>query len=231
LAKRNRAILSFEEEKQCEAKGYSRIAGIDEVGRGCLAGPVVAAAVIIPRRKRAAAWYKKVNDSKLLTAAQREEVFEYIRDEASSTGVGIIPPEFIDAEGMTRAVQMAMKTSLGQLSPPAEFVLIDYFTIPDLLLPQKGVPDGDSDCFSIACASIVAKVSRDRLMLEMDLTYPGYELASNKGYGTREHMEGLRKLGPCPIHRRSFQPVRDIIQGIFVETSQWTRADQDQIES
>jgi ribonuclease HII len=231
LVRPSKKLLLFKEEKVCESQGYQRIAGIDEVGRGCLAGPVVAAAVVIPRRKRAAAWYRKVNDSKLLTAEQREEVFQYIQAEALSTGVGIVSHGIIDAQGMTCAVQRAMKMSLEKLSPPAEFVLIDYFTVPDLYLPQKGVANGDSEGFSIACASIVAKVTRDKLMLEMDSVYPGYGLARNKGYGTPEHLDCLRKLGPCPIHRRSFQPVRDILQGIFIETSQWVGCDQDKFET
>lgn len=215
-------LLKFKEEKLCEQEGYHLIAGIDEVGRGCLAGPVVAAAVIMPRDKRAS-WFKKVRDSKLLTSEQREFLSPYIHKAAISIGTGVVYPDIIDSRGMTKAVRLAMKLAIEKLLPQPDFILIDYFTIPNLILPQKGVEDGDTLCFSIACASIVAKVFRDHMMVELDQKYPGYGFARHKGYGTEEHVACLRKLGPSPIHRNSFQPVKNFAQLSF-EDIQYKRS-------
>jgi ribonuclease HII len=201
---------SFAEEEMFIAQGYQRIAGIDEVGRGALAGPVVAAAVILPCHIEAP-WFAEVRDSKLLTPARRELLFHRIHEVAISIGIGLTPHDFIDAQGIIKATRLAMKLAVGKLSPPAESLLIDYMRLPEVRLPQKGVIDGDNLCFSIACASIIAKVARDRLMVEFDRVYPGYGLARHKGYGTREHVECLIRLGPCPIHRQSFKPVREIM--------------------
>jgi len=201
---------SFTEEKILEAQGYQLIAGIDEAGRGSLAGPVVAAAVILPVNVNAP-WLDKVKDSKLLSPAKREFLFPLIYEVVISVGIGVVPHEVIDARGIVKATQLAMKLAIDQLSPPPESLLIDYMLLPEVSLPQKGITDGDSLCFSIACASIVAKVTRDRLMIEMDKVYPGYRLAQHKGYGTREHFSRLHQLGPCPIHRQSFHPVKDMI--------------------
>jgi ribonuclease HII len=202
---------TFIEEKKLEAQGYRRIAGIDEAGRGALAGPVVAAAVILPRRINAP-WLEQVNDSKRLSPARRTLLFHYIHESAVSIGIGVVRHEVVDAEGIVGATRLAMKLAVGQLLPPAESLLIDYMHLPEVPLPQKGITYGDSLCFSIACASIIAKVTRDKLMVEFDGTYPGYGLAQHKGYGTRKHIACLNKLGPCPIHRRSFRPVRELIQ-------------------
>ncbi len=199
------------EEQACRAQGYSFIAGIDEVGRGCLAGPVVASAVIMTPGQRLP-WYKRVKDSKLLTSQQRAELSPYIHGSAVSVGTGAVDSYLIDQIGMTAAVHLAMLRAVTRLRPQPDFLLIDYLTVPTLEYPQKGVEDGDTLCFSIACASIVAKVYRDRLMIEFDRRYPGYGLARHKGYGTAEHMACLRKLGPSPIHRRLFQPVRNASQ-------------------
>jgi len=209
---RNNVLLmpSFTEEKMLEAQGYQRIAGIDEVGRGALAGPVVAAAVILPCQI-GAPWLDQVKDSKQLSPARRELLFHHIHEIAISIGIGMTPSEVIDAQGIIKATRLSMKLAIDQLSPPPESLLIDYMLLPEVLLPQKGIKDGDSICFSIACASIVAKVARDQLMIELDKTYPGYGLAQHKGYGTKEHLSCLRRLGPSPIHRRSFKPVRDIM--------------------
>jgi len=122
------------------------------------------------------------------------------------------PPEIIDAQGIIKATQLAMKLAIDQLSPPPESLLIDYMRLPEVPLPQKGITYGDRLCFSIACASIIAKVARDRLMIELDRNYPGYGLAQHKGYGTEKHLSCLHQLGPSPIHRQSFRPVRDIIE-------------------
>jgi len=202
-------MLSLAEEKALYAQGYRYVAGIDEAGRGPLAGPVVAAAVVLPKRIKRSVWVEKVKDSKLLTPLQRENLFDSIKDTVISFGIGMISSQTIDIQGIAKATRLAMKQAVDQLSPPAEYLLIDYFKLPEVRLPQKGVIEGDSICFSIACASIIAKVVRDRLMVEFDKLYPGYGLADHKGYGTRKHLECLRRLGPCPIHRRSFQPVQE----------------------
>lgn len=204
-------IPSFAQEKMLEAQGYRFIAGVDEVGRGALAGPVVAAAVILPNDMDAP-WLKQVRDSKQLSPAKREVLYGYISKMAIAAGIGMVHHEIIDSGGIIKATQMAMKSAIEQLSPLPEFVLIDYMYLPEVTLPQKGIKYGDSLCFSIACASIVAKVTRDRLMVELDRVYPGYRLAEHKGYGTSEHLACLGRLGPSPIHRHSFQPVKEIIQ-------------------
>jgi len=204
-------LPSFAEEKMFEVQGYRLIAGIDEVGRGPLAGPVMAAAVILPRNIDAP-WLTLVRDSKQLSPARRELLFHHIHEVAISIGVGLVDSEVIDGQGIAKATRLAMKLAVEQLKPPPESLLIDYMSLPEVKLPQKRITKGDSLCFSIACASIIAKVTRDHLMIELDRTYPGYRLAQHKGYGTREHFACLRRLGPSPIHRRSFKPVRDLIQ-------------------
>ena len=201
---------SFVEERTFEAQGYRLIAGIDEAGCGALAGPLVAAAVILPLNLETP-WVCRVRDSKQLTPNIRRVLLESIYEVAISVGTGTVPHHVIDAQGLTKARRLAMKLATEQLSPLPECLLIDYLKLPEVALPQKGITNGDKLCFSIACASIVAKVTRDHLMEELDRTYPGYGLAQHKGYGTREHLACLRRLGPCPIHRRSYQPVREII--------------------
>jgi len=205
----NHQIPSFAEERALEAQGYRLIAGIDESGRGPLAGPVVAAAVILPCQLDAP-WLAQVKDSKQLSPAKREFLYNHIRETAITVGVGIVSHAIIDSQGIIKATRLAMKKALDHLSPPAESLLIDYMLLPEVPLPQKGITNGDSLCFSIACASIVAKVTRDRLMLKTDSTYPGYGFAQHKGYGTKEHLSCLRRLGPSPIHRRSFRPVNSL---------------------
>jgi len=204
-------IPSFAEEKKLAAQGYQLIAGIDEVGRGALAGPVVAAAVILPSKIKKARWLDEVKESKQLNSAQREFFSQRIQEIAISIGIGTSGCEVIDARGIIKATRLAMKLAIDQLSPPPQCLLIDYMLLPESPLPQKGITDGDSLCFSIACASILAKVARDRRMAELDKIYPGYGLAGHKGYGTKEHLACLHRLGPSPIHRRSFQPVKDLI--------------------
>jgi len=208
----NLQIPSFAEEERLEAQGYQLIAGVDEVGRGALAGPVVAAAVILPCRIDVP-WLTRVKDSKLLRPPEREYLFDCIKEKAIATGIGVVPHEVIDSQGIIKATRLAMKQAIDELSPPAESLLIDYMLLPEVILPQWGIKNGDRLCFSIACASIMAKVTRDRLMIELDRTYPGYGLAQHKGYGTKEHLSCLCRLGPSPIHRQSFKPVRDIIGG------------------
>ena len=201
---------TFNEEKKIWQRGYRYIAGIDEAGRGPLAGPVVAAAVILPGDFEAD-WKPLVNDSKQVSPSSREKLFPYIREMAISIGVGMSDAQTIDGKGIAKASRLAMKKAVDQLNPSAEFLLVDYFHIPEIKLPQKGITHGDCLCYSIACASIIAKVTRDHLMIELDETYPEYKFAEHKGYGTPEHLECLRRLGPSPIHRCSFQPVREMM--------------------
>ena len=221
---------SLAEEKILRAQGYQLIAGIDEVGRGALAGPVVAAAVILPSQIDAP-WLNQVRDSKQLTPARRQLLFGHIREIAISVGIGMVHRKEIDDQGIVKATRLAMKIAIDHLSPSPESLLIDYLCLPEVPLPQKGITNGDELCLSIACASIMAKVSRDRLMIELDGVYPGYGLAQHKGYGTKEHFSCLYRLGPSPIHRQSFQPVkgmihrsftklRGVIQGVAIQNNQ-----------
>ena len=201
---------TFSEEERANAQGYRLIAGIDEVGRGPLAGPVVAAAIILSRDSRPP-WLSRVRDSKQLTALERERLFPYICREALAVGTGTVSAEVIDAQGIVAATRLAMCYAVEQLRPAPDFLLIDALSLPALDLPQRGIIKGDTLSLSIAAASIVAKVTRDRLMVEMDALYPGYRLAKNKGYATPEHEEALQRLGACPIHRRTFAPVCEVL--------------------
>jgi len=204
-------IPSFAEEERLMAQGYQFIAGIDEAGRGSLAGPVVAAAVILPGNVNVP-WLDQIRDSKQLSPVRREFLFHHLYEVAISVGIGVVPHEVIDVRGIVKATQLAMKLAIEQLSPPAESLLIDYMRLPGIKLPQKAITNGDELCFSIACASIMAKVTRDQMMRELDGVYPGYGLAQHKGYGTKEHFSCLRRLGPSPVHRCSFRPVKDTIK-------------------
>ena len=179
---------------------YAMICGIDEVGRGPLAGPVVAGAVILPKDSR----ILYINDSKKLSAAKRDELYEIICAEAVSVGIGMANHERIDEINILQATYEAMRDAVGHLSLQPDLLLNDAVRIPGISVPQVPIIKGDAKSISIAAASIVAKVTRDRMMTEFDRIYPGYGFASNKGYGSKEHMEALRRLGPCPIHRRSF---------------------------
>ena len=201
-------VPTFVEEEELIAHGYKLIAGVDEVGRGPLAGPVVAAAVILPLEKRPS-WLSQVRDSKQLTASQRESIFGLVLESGMPFGVGSVSHEVIDERGIAPSTRLAMRRAIEQLSTRPDYLLIDFMRLPGIRIPQKSVVDGDSLCLSIALASIVAKVTRDRLMVKLDGQFPGYGLAQHKGYGTREHLEALQRLGPCPIHRKTFMPVRD----------------------
>ena len=194
---------TFNMEKQIWSKGYNLIVGIDEVGRGPLAGPVVAGAVILPQ-KPAKSWISQVRDSNELTEKKREKLSAIIKEKAVAWGLGMVSSEEIDTRGIMQATRMAMMMAVEQLSSTPQFLLVDAVKLPDLKLPQRAIIRGDKLCLSIACASIVAKVARDRMMADFDISYPGYGFSKHKGYGTREHMLSLQKLGPCPIHRRSF---------------------------
>jgi ribonuclease HII len=198
---------TFLEEQSLMEQGYEFVAGIDEVGRGALAGPVVATAIILPG-KIEATWLESVRDSKLLTSKSREYLFGLIEEMALAFGIGIVPAEKIDATGILHATKLAMRLAVGKLSPAPHFLLIDALRLPNLLIPQKGIIKGDRLCLSIACASILAKVTRDRLMAELELLHPGYGLAQNKGYGTADHLACLAQQGASPIHRKNFSGVR-----------------------
>lgn len=202
---------TFIEERRLEEQGYRFIAGLDEVGRGPLAGPVAAAAVILPLNLNTP-WLPLVRDSKQLTPKRREFLFPLIGRAAIAIGVGYVPPDVIDSQGIMRATRMAMCSAVELLPCPSDFLLIDHISLPELGLPQKNIIKGDSLSLSIACASIIAKVSRDRIMVALDDVYPGYGFARHKGYATREHLENLRRWGACPIHRRCFAPVRECIR-------------------
>jgi ribonuclease HII len=199
-------LPTFDEEVILQAQGFRLVAGVDEVGRGALAGPVMAAAVILPLGADFP-WLKLVRDSKQLSPRQRERIFELVKDAGVFFALGSVPHATIDAVGIVKATRMAMAQAVEALPSRPDFLLIDALSLPEVGMPQKGIIRGDQLSFSIACASIVAKVSRDRQMTELDGVYPGYGLARHKGYGTRQHLQCLCQLGPCAIHRRSFAPV------------------------
>lgn len=187
-------------EYEKEYTDYSYICGIDEVGRGPLAGPVVAGAVILP--KDCDILY--LNDSKQLSEKKREELYEIIMEKAVSTGLGFVSPERIDEINILQATYEAMREAIGALSQTPDLLLNDAVTIPEVSIRQIPIIKGDAKSISIAAASIIAKVTRDRLMVQYDSMFPEYGFAGNKGYGAQAHLDALRKFGPTPIHRRSF---------------------------
>ena len=195
-------------------QGYRLVAGLDEAGRGSWAGPVVAGAVMLPlgddRLEQA---LDGVRDSKALNPLERERLYHVIQAEALAVGVGMVPPGQIDELGIVPATKEAMALAIAQLPFPPDFLLIDFLRLLRLDYPQKSITHGDALSLSIAAASIVAKVSRDRFMIELDGQYPGYGFASHKGYGTPQHRAALDRLGPTPIHRFSYAPVRAAKQG------------------
>ncbi len=198
LAEINRSerMLSYEHEYEM----YSAICGIDEVGRGPLAGPVMAGAVILPRDHK----ILYLNDSKKLTAAKREELYDVIMQEAVAVGIGEASPQRIDEINILQATYEAMRMAIQNLKVSPDILLNDAVTIPGVSIRQVPIIKGDAKSASIAAASIVAKVTRDRLMCSYDEIYPGYGFAGHKGYGSSAHIEALKRLGPSPIHRRSF---------------------------
>ncbi len=191
------ALMTFEK-KAWETCQY--VAGMDEVGRGPLAGPVVTAAVILPRGHRILG----INDSKKLSASKREELYGQIMEEALAVGIGMNAPERIDQINILQATYEAMREAVGRLDPSPELLLNDAVMVPDLAVRQIPIIHGDAKSISIGAASIVAKVTRDRMMVDYETRYPGYGFAQNKGYGTADHIRALREMGPTPIHRRSF---------------------------
>lgn len=204
-------MLRFE--RQTWEKGFRRVAGVDEAGRGPLAGPVIAAALVFDQSYLETAAYQELaglTDSKKLSPSRRESFFAMLSGSpAVRYGVGRAEVEEIDSLNILRATHLAMRRALEALLVPPDHVLVDGLPVPGLPCPSTPIVRGDSLSLSIAAASIVAKVTRDREMVEMDLLYPQYGFAAHKGYGTAAHMQALLEYGPCPIHRISFRPVRD----------------------
>lgn len=209
LEKGRRRLLAYEKEVERSAAlqkyereyaAYRYICGIDEAGRGPLAGPVVAGAVILP--KDCDILY--INDSKKLSEKKREELYDIIMERAVAVGTGFSTPERIDEINILQATYEAMREAIDKLQPAPDLLLNDAVTIPQVSIKQVPIIKGDAKSISIGAASIVAKVTRDRLMVQYDKVYPQYGFASNKGYGARAHVEALQKYGPCPIHRKSF---------------------------
>jgi ribonuclease HII len=194
-------------EKMYYRRGYNRIAGVDEVGRGPLAGPVVAAAVILPRDGIGVELF----DSKQISSKKREELYPSILKEALGVGIGIIGQEEIDCINILQATLKAMALAIKNLPTPPDFILIDGSQGVTLPVPQKTIRKGDQLCNSIAAASIVAKVSRDRMMLECHQQYPQYDFARHKGYGTKEHRKAIEKFGICELHRKTFRGVKEYL--------------------
>ncbi|MBM7635893.1 ribonuclease HII [Streptococcus saliviloxodontae] len=197
-------------ERAAYQKGYQVIAGIDEVGRGPLAGPVVAACVVLPKDCK----IRGLNDSKKIPKKKHEEVYQHVLDEAVAVGIGIKDNQVIDRVNIYEATKLAMIEAIdklqGQVSP--DYLLIDAMTL-EVPIEQESIIKGDANSLSIAAASIVAKVTRDRLMAAYDREFPGYAFAQNAGYGTKDHLAGLDRLGVTPIHRQSFEPIKSMLKG------------------
>ncbi|HYG59844.1 MAG TPA: ribonuclease HII [Symbiobacteriaceae bacterium] len=194
-------------ERQVWAMGYRQVAGVDEVGRGPLAGPVVAAAVILPGELSLLG----LEEVRRLTGKRRQELYEQIREKAVAVGIGMVHPEGIDEANVMMATYKAMVKAVTDLSVQPDYLLIDALHLPGVAQPQAPIAGGDGQSCSIAAASVVAKVIRDEYMIEMDKQYPQYGFASHKGYGTQEHRAALERYGPCPIHRKTYGSVREIM--------------------
>lgn len=214
------------------SQGYSFIAGLDEAGRGCLAGPVVAAAVMLPLTGPLSTLLETlegVRDSKQMTAAARERFFTLIQQHALAVSVGVGSVALIDRRNILQATKQAMKDALARLSPPPQALLLDALTLSDIPLPQRSIIKGDARCLSIAAASVIAKVTRDRLMLLLHQEYPAYGFDQHKGYGTALHLAALQTYGATPHHRQSFAPVR-ALHGLFTDEESADEAASDQME-
>ena len=194
-------------ERLAYQEGASFLAGVDEVGRGPLAGPVVAAAVILPKNIEDLGF----DDSKKLSASKREEIYQLIQEKAIAIGIGIVDADIIDQVNIYQASRLAMQQAVSELKIQPDYLLIDAMKI-DVNTPQIGIIKGDAKSISIAAASIVAKQVRDQMMQEFDELYPGYDFSNNAGYGTPKHLEGLKSKGICPIHRKTFAPIKDFLQ-------------------
>lgn len=196
-------------EKELYATGCQYIAGIDEVGRGPLAGPVVAAAVILPKNCK----IKGLNDSKKVPKKKHEEIYQEVLKQAITVGIGIKDNQVIDEVNIYEATKLAMLEAVGNLEVAPQHLLIDAMQL-DVQVPQTSIIKGDANSLSIAAASIVAKVTRDRMMTNYVLTYPGYDFAHNVGYGTQHHLEGLKRKGITPIHRTTFEPIKSMLEEV-----------------
>lgn len=205
-------IPDFSREEKLFKKGYRYIAGIDEAGRGPLAGPVVAAAVVFSENAKVSQLVKLgVKDSKLLTSKKRDYLYSKIIENCSDWSVGIVSEDVIDEINILQATLLAMKNAAESLKVKPDFLIIDgNFIIKDFPASQMAIAKADQHIFSVSAASVVAKVTRDKLLVELDIKYPEYGFAKHKGYGTKEHIEAIRKFGPCMVHRRSFSPVDEI---------------------
>lgn len=204
---------TFAAERPLWRRGIELVAGVDEVGRGPLAGPVAAGAVVLPRGARPVRrfrWLSRVRDSKQLSSAAREELAAHIWRDALAFAVAFVPVDRIDRMGIAEASRQAMLAAIGDLSVRPQHLLIDAFRLPACSLGQTPIIGGDATSFSIACASIIAKVARDHLMDGLHNGYPVYGFNRNKGYGTPEHIRAIREYGPCALHRRSFAPMREM---------------------
>jgi ribonuclease HII len=196
-------------EARARASGFTCIAGLDEAGRGPLAGPVVAAAVVLPSRLL----IPGLTDSKQVPEQERERLFDVIRERAVCYGIGVADEQTIDEVNILQATIIAMERALAPLNPRPDYLLLDAITLPRIPLPQNPLVKGDSRSHSISAASILAKVSRDRLMLKLHEKYPQYNFRKHKGYGTSEHLALLREHGPCEAHRKTFNPVARMLRG------------------
>lgn len=197
-------LPTFQEERRLLGEGFAIVAGVDEAGCGCWAGPVFAAAAILPLDSRIGL----VRDSKTLSLAQRQRVMEKLSAECAAWAVGTATAAEVDALNIRRAGALAMRRAVEGLALKPQFVLIDAFKIPGLDIPSKSIVNGDAKVKSIAAASVIAKISRDLHMLELDARYPGYGFAEHKGYGTKRHQAALAELGPCAEHRMTYAPLK-----------------------
>jgi ribonuclease HII len=201
----------LDQEKSLWRQGYHLVAGVDEAGRGAWAGPVYAAAVVLPLdRPDLREALHGVADSKQLSPKRRAALLQVIRAVALCVGVGASSTAEIDALGIVPATRLAMRRAIEVLLPPPQALLLDYVILPEVHLPQRALPKADQRCLSVAAASIVAKVSRDQLMIELEARYPGYGFARHKGYGTAAHRSALAQLGPSPLHRTSWAPLQNL---------------------
>jgi ribonuclease HII len=202
-------VPNLREELSLMAEGYAAIAGVDEAGRGAWAGPVCAAAVVLPlQRNDLVECLDGVRDSKACTPRQRAALWHTVREVATGIGVGWATAAEVDALGIVPATQQAMVRAVLGVQVMVDALVVDYVDLPDLGLSQRALPKADARCLSVAAASIIAKVERDRLMVAFDEDFPGYAFARHKGYGTRQHREALARLGPSPIHRMTWKPLR-----------------------
>lgn len=211
------------EERALAAAGYPRVAGVDEAGRGCWAGPVVAAAVVLPARVlEQPALLAGVDDSKALSPEARARLYDQIVALAEGWGVGAVPAHVIDTHGILEATRLAMQVALLKLPRLPDAILLDAVALPGWRCPQRSLIKGDARCLSIAAASIIAKVTRDRTMVALGARPPDYGFAQHKGYGTATHERALRRHGPSPLHRRTFRPIAD-----FLERGTWPESRRD----